>query len=113
MQPLTTNRHVLSVLCVYPVDEGTSRSKKLTYILFTVFVFAGNLTGFTTSVAFFLKFLSSDFGSSLHALLQICAFIASTYVLVVGLHSRHEIRNNFKRLAKIYDASKQICLRWI
>lgn len=106
MQPLATNMRVLSVLCIYPVDEGTSRWKCLTYILITVFVFFGNLSGFITSVAYFLKFVSNDFESSLHALLQICAFIGATYGLVVGLLSRYKFRDIFTRLTQIYDASK-------
>lgn len=107
MQPLATMKQVLTVLCVYPAKENASHCKKLMYILITAFVMVVNLAGLIASFAFFLRFVSSDFESSLHALLQICALSAATYMLAIGFISRHKTKSIFNNLSTIYEASKR------
>lgn len=107
MEPLQTIKQVLTVLCVYPAPVKTSQWLKLLYTLVTVLVVAANLAGLIASLVFFFEFVSSDFESSLHALLQICALSAATYMHAIGLFSRHRIKIVFENLGKIYEASKR------
>lgn len=106
MDVLAVNRRVLTLLYVCPTTEGTNKWKEIFYIVFTTLTTAANVCGFIASSFFFGKFVTTDLESSLHALLQMAALGAATYMLVVGLFSRHEINEIFNHLKKIYDESK-------
>lgn len=106
MRPLQTNKRVLTLLCLYPSDESVSKWKQLTLAVFTFLIIAANMCGLIASSFYFVKFVSTDLETSLHALLQMAALSAATYMLVIGLVLRQKINDIFSRLKNIYDASK-------
>lgn len=106
LNPLVTNRRVLTLLCVCPVDKSVSNWKRLCYGIFTLFVITSNLCGFVASSLFFVKFVSSDLEMSLHALLQICALTSATYMSIIGIVSRKKIGAIFENLWQIYKSGE-------
>ena len=113
MTPLKINRRVLTWLCVYPVDEVTSKCKNLSYILCTVLTLAANTCGLLASSACFAKYVSNDMELSLHALLQICALTSATYMMIIALFSRRNVKMIFDNLAKIHESGKHVKLLWL
>lgn len=113
MTPLKINQRILTWLCVYPVNGVTSKCKHLSYILCTVLTLAANICGLLASSACFAKFVSNDMELSLHALLQICALSSATYMMIIALFSRRNVKMIFDSLAKIHDSGKNVMILWL
>lgn len=105
---LAVNRRVLTLLYLCPTSGTNSKWIDVFYIIFTILTIVVNVCGFIASSLFFGKFATTDLESSLHALLQMAALGAATYMLVIGLFSRHEINEIFNHLKKIYNESKSM-----
>lgn len=106
MMPLETSENVLKWLCVYSPDESSSKWKKRAYVATGLSVFLANVTGLVVSVVFFMKFVSTDLGSSLHALFQIAGLVNAIYGTIVIQFSRQKIAKVFDHLSIIYDESE-------
>lgn len=106
MKPLVMNRRVLTWLCVFPLDEVTTRKGKLTCIVFSFGVSLTIFSGLTGSVVFFLKFMSTDLEESLYSLFQIAAIFSSANAIVVAFVMRHRIPKMFVNLTRIYEKCK-------
>lgn len=106
MVPLAIHKRVWTWLCVYPIDESTSKWKKLVYIIFTLVILAANLSIIPASVAFAMKFVSTDLEGSLHALFQITACTGIIFAMFSGFILRHKISTIFEQLTEIYNRSK-------
>lgn len=107
MEPMATARKVLTWLCIVPADEETTKFKKLIYIACTSALMVSTICGFLTSSAFIIKFMSTNLEDCLYALIQICATVGDTYMMLVAFILRHKIAALFDRLAAIYRASKK------
>lgn len=106
INPLVTNRRMLTLLCVCPVDHSVNTWKRLSYKIFTLFVITSNLCGLVASSLFFAKFVSSDLEMSLHALLQMCALTSATYMSIIGIVSRKKIGAIFENLWQIHKSGE-------
>lgn len=110
MNPLETNKKVLIWLCLCPAEKSTKWTRKLIYIIFALIILTGNLCAFGTSVAYFLRYVSTDLEGSLYALYQIGAFYALIYMTITAFYLRQEILALFDSLTKIYEKCKRFLL---
>lgn len=108
MKPLVTNKGVMTLLCMLPFDEGTSLRKRIACIAFSSFVFLANLAGLIASVAFIVKFNTSDLDRSLYALMHMFPFFAMAYSVFVIFFLRHRMGEVFRKLTEIYDACRNL-----
>lgn len=106
MQPLETNCRILVWMCVYPCDENTTIWMRSAHILFSVFIFVMNTTGFVFSGAYFVKYVSIDLEQSLFALLQTVGEANMLYILAITFILRHKITAMMRSLSRIYDMCK-------
>lgn len=102
---MVTNRRVLTWCCVHPIDENTSKLKKLVYIAFTLFCLAVQVIGVTSSTVRFLNTMAIDFNESLYALFQIAAISGVIYMIGVAMLMGSKISQFFGTLEHICDAS--------
>lgn len=103
MVPLAAHKRVWTWCCVYPADEHTSSWKKLVFIIFATAVFVCALSVVPASIAFGIKYASTDPGSSLHALFHIAGHSAMSYAIIIGFVLRHKITDIFEQLDRIYS----------
>lgn len=107
MEPLVMNRLVLTWLCMYPFEEGTSIIMKLAYINYTLVTFVVNFSAVFCAGAFIYKFIQSDLERCLYALLHIVAHSAIVYIQIAACLLQSKIKTGiFDHLATIYAASK-------
>lgn len=106
MNPLVTNKKVLTWLCLCPAEKSTKWSWKLIYAIFALTIFTGNLCAFVVSVVYFMQFVSTDLEGCLYALYQIGAFSALIYMTMTAFYLRHEISALFESLSEIYHMCK-------
>lgn len=107
MKPLSTNQRFLTWLCICPVDANAGRFKKVSCILFTIVLFALNLSVLTASWLFLLKYASTDLELSLYSLFQVSAFFGLMFMNIMTFVMRKEITATFLTLSDIYTASKR------
>lgn len=74
MKTLTTNRRVLTWLCVSPFDPNISILKKAYFVFMTLFLFVFKVSGVVSSAAFFIINASVDLEGSLYALFQVAGY---------------------------------------
>lgn len=110
MIPLETNRRVLTWLCVFPSEEGTSWHMKVAHIAFCSFVLGMNVVSCIVSVAFLLKYISNDMEQCLFAFVQICGEVNMSYIIIITYLLRHKITATYNSLADIYRTCKNIKL---
>lgn len=106
MIPLASHQRMWTYFCVCPPDKNTSAWTKLVYMLFTFTIFMGNFTPCLASIAFVLKYASTDLEGALHALFQLSAYSSMAYVIVIELLSKREIAALFVKLREIYQKRK-------
>lgn len=108
MIPLNTNRQMLTWLCIYPSAENESRSKKMVYIIFSVFIFASNLFGMATSGCYFLRNKSESLEDSLFALITTIGTANVAYINGITFYLRHSIAGLFKALGNFHKECKRV-----
>lgn len=106
MEPLMTNKKVLMWLSVYPFADGASKWKKKLSILLAFYVFISQICSVVASVAFFLKFMSTDLERSLYAIFQVFACSSAAYGVGFAVVMSHEITNTIDKLSEIYKMCK-------
>lgn len=104
--PLQTTRCVLTWLYLYPADQNTNKWKKLAYIIVSLIVFIVNVCGLAASVAFFMKFVSTDLEESIYALFQITGILPQIASMLVAFALRQKIFVIFEKLTTIYIECK-------
>lgn len=110
MKPLESTRRALIWLCVIS-DGASSIWKKMANIAFTILLLLFFVTGFTTSIIFFLKFVSIDLEEALYALFQIAGTTDGLYIMTVGYLTRRKINRALESLTKIYHACTSFSMR--
>lgn len=104
--PLSTNRRVLSWLCVYPTDATASKWLKLAHIIIGVILFAGPAIVTVGSFFWIMKFISIDLEIALFGLLEFVAFVNVVYSHMMAFYYRREIFEMLQDLSKIYEECK-------
>lgn len=107
MKPLSTNRGMLSWLCILPANENASKCENILHIAFTVALIALEMSIFISSGAFILENASTDLQVSLHAVFQIIAAIGLTYMMISGLIFRRKVAAMIQTLSNFYNKSKE------
>lgn len=106
MIPLKSHQRVWSWLCVYSTEEHINKRNKIARIVFTLLVLVAHVSLVVASFVFIIKFVSSDFKGSLHALFPLIALASTTYTVVYGVNSRQKIVDIFEILETIHYESK-------
>lgn len=107
MEPMVMNRKVLTWLCMYPFEEGTTWAMKMAYIIYTLVTFVVNFSAVFCAGAFIYKFVSTDLERCLYALLHIVAHSAIVYIQIAASYLQQKIKTDiFDHLKQIYEASK-------
>lgn len=106
MEPLKTNKWVLTWMCVFPTAEATGKMGKMAHIIFTAFVLFGQFCGTIPHLAFFLKHISNDLEGSLSAFMGFTTFLAVDYIILSFYVQRRQIITIFEHLSRIYDSRK-------
>lgn len=107
MNPLVTNRRVLTWLCIYPAREGTTRRQKRMFIAFSLVSATTIMWCFLSGLAFFMKYVTIDLEMALQSVFILCSAFGALYVQVVLLLSRQKIKSLFDQLTDIYDKRKR------
>lgn len=98
--PLQYCRRVLTWLCLYTIDNKTS---KQAYVLFTMIITLVLMSCLISSIVHCSTFLSIDLEKSLYSLLQIASTASMLYVLVVGFLFRLKITTIIQQLSEIFE----------
>lgn len=106
MRPLSKPQIILSLFCVWSINEPICVWKKICCVFFSLTVFITNICGLIASAVFFHKFVSVNLEMSLYAIFPVFGFLISSYVIVFMCISRHKLATLFDKLTQIYDASK-------
>lgn len=100
MEPLVTNRRVMTWLYMCPADESTSKKKRMLSVAFIFFMTTITLCSSILSVIFIVNYLSID------AVYQVSAEAAVSNVIIVAIFMRQRIKAIFTQLSEIYTVSK-------
>lgn len=106
MNPLKTNKQVLTWLSGIPPDLASSKRKRIAYITFTLFVILGNLFGFLAGAIFIYKNFSTNFEKTIFALLNTVTCGSALYQSIVTVILRCKLTAIFQGLSAIYKESK-------
>ncbi|XP_031624982.1 odorant receptor 63a-like [Contarinia nasturtii] len=98
MSPLESLRRILTWLCVYPGEGINSECRR---IVFISCVFILNFIALVGSIAYFLRFLSTNLELSLYALYQITAMLPFDVTIVVAFSMQNKIECIFRKLEDI------------
>lgn len=107
MEPLPTNKRVLTLLGLYPVDGNTC--KRNGYILFGSLIVATTFMGCVASVVYFFKSATVNLETALYALSQTFATCNAIFLMVLAYIQRHKIAALFGKLSEVYNERKKIC----
>lgn len=107
MIPLETNRKVLTLMSVYPLDDTTNVLIKLICFVIPLVIFITHLLAIFSSAIFFAKHIEDDIDTAIFAILQICGCANMAYMLVIAIYLRENINDIFKRLDVIYKTCKR------
>lgn len=108
MNPLKTNRRVLTWLCGITPTKSTSKLQKIAYIGLTSFVMIGHLLSVAASSVFIYRNISDNLKETLFALMHVVSAASMIYQSVVTSLLRRKIDSIFKRLSTIYNESKRV-----
>lgn len=106
MEPLKTNRQVLTWLSVFPPEKDTSNWQRRRYSIVTVLVLLLNLAGFTATSTFIVKNASVDLATALFGMIQLPITANTAYGIVTAILLRHQITTFIKNLSNIYKTCK-------
>lgn len=106
MLPLEISQLIFTWTYLSSPDKGTSRWQKIIRFIAFLIVFFGNFTSWAGALAFIIKYVSTDFENSLYAVFQLCAVGSVSYILIAAFFMRSQIRDIFRGLTQIYEASK-------
>lgn len=106
MEPLITNKWVLTWLCVFPAAKATGKLENLVHIIFTAIVFFGQFCGTVPHFIFFMKHKSTDLEGSLSAFMGFTSFVAVDYIMLSFYVQRREVFTIFEHLSRIYANRK-------
>lgn len=110
MNVLFTNRRIFSLLCIPAAIEPSSLWNKAINITFSIAILTIQLSIFTASALFFIKFIESDFENSLYALFQVAAAISGIYTIFAAFLLRNKILWILNKYQSVYERNKKTFL---
>lgn len=111
MIPLRTEQKVLTWLCICPVANNTSESRKLISAIFSITVFVAISCNVIASVAYIRKFIEIDFEASLDAVHPVFGWMPLIFIFIVMHRLKHQIVEMFGALSNIYSTSKLVSIK--
>lgn len=106
MKPLDSYRKTLIWLYAHPSGDAVSLKKKWIYIICNCAIITGNLSLVMASVAFAMKFISSDLEISLFAFFQVIGYGTVMCVHLSAIIFRVKMFHLFEELTTIFTDSK-------
>ena len=106
MDPMSTNRRVMTWLCAYSAPESTNKWTNVAHIAFTLAVCVVVIEDLVGSAKFVNEYVRIDLEITLYAMFQMTAVIGLLYMIISSIVLRHRFRNIFESLKIIYKASK-------
>lgn len=103
MKPLVTDQRVLTWLCLLPPKGNISKGRKRLFILLVLGIIIANLTVFSSSLMYVIKYASIDLQETLVGLCQTIGVIPMTNSIGIAFMLRHKIPPVFEKLSEIYD----------
>lgn len=107
MNPLATNRRVLTWLCACPAPDSTNKWHNRAHIAFTGALFVVVIGCIIASTIFFMEYVSTDLEDALNAMFPIAAVSGLIYMIIAAIILRSRIKSIFVGLERIYEASKK------
>lgn len=104
MEPLIVFRRAFIWLCVYPPDDGTSKWKKRTYILFQISLLALNLFAVSMHIRTTLLIGTDDILHSTFSFVLVIGASNAVFNQLAMLCYRKEITEVLDSLSAVYDA---------
>lgn len=106
MNPLESNKLVLTWLCGQPLKESASRWERIAYIAFTSFIMIGHLWSVVASSVFIHRNISDNLEETLFALMHVVSGGSMIYQMIITYFLRQKLASIFRRLSTIYRESK-------
>lgn len=106
MQPMGAIQQMMTWLSMYTADDSTVFEQKIVYIVHTLIVFILLLMCFSSSLAYSLKFYTSDFNEAAFAFMFVIELCTLIYFMIAAILMRHQIVNIFTNMSTIYKSSK-------
>ena len=106
MDPMSTNRRVMTWLCAYSAPESTNKWTNVAHIAFTLAVCVVVIEDLVGSAMFVNEYVRIDLEIILYAVFQMTASFGLLYLIITSIVLRYRIRNIFERLKNIYKASE-------
>lgn len=101
MKPLHLNYHLLSWLCICPLNERT----KIRNISFTIAIMIVFVVILFASAFFCSKYIIVDLETSLYAILQMMSTSTQIYTMFAAFVLRKQIFDVFRSYQRTYDQS--------
>lgn len=101
MQPLATAHRIMVWLSMCSDDNSR---QKMAYVAYTLFVLIVNVIGFVGSLAYCLKYFSSDFVGAILAFMSVIAEFGVIYALIAAILMSYQIDSIFTSLSTIYKS---------
>lgn len=106
MKLLALNELLFTLLCIYPVDEGTDRWIKIRNISFAIMAMIFQICAQLASLVYMIENTSSDLSNLLTGVFQFSAVTAGVYTVFMALSIRSKVKEIFIEFRKFYDSSK-------
>lgn len=106
--PLPSTRCILTWLAVYPTDKSVGKWKKFASIVIFAVILMINVCGLVASIAFAVKFISTDLEGSIYASYQITGILPLPLAMFTSFVLRSNIFAIFDKLTNIYDKRKTV-----
>lgn len=106
MQPLETNRRVLTWLCGLPPNESDSKRQKIGYIAVASCVILSHFFCVIAIATFLFRMVLVDLELTLFALINGVGAASMLYQSIITIRLRREIASIFETLSDIYNQSK-------
>lgn len=106
MEPLKTNKLLLTWLGMCAAKKSTDKKTKMAYIGVASTIFAFIILCLISNIAFIVKFLSTNLKGALFSIMTISGYAAMLYTQINAFNMRHKINGIFERLSKILNESE-------
>lgn len=106
IQPLETNKKMLTRFCLLPADEASTSTMKWMRGAVAFGAISFLLAGQISFATFFLKFVSVDLETALFAIWQLSGFSTLLYMILNMFLMRSKIKSTYEMLSNIYRTSK-------
>lgn len=101
MEPLFTNRRILTWMCIYPAEKTVTWQWKMLYIIFTaveIFIFGSAV----------IAVLTLGYKQILFSACNVPALLGVIYTILSGFRLRHGIVRIFEKLSDICNKCKTV-----